>query len=68
MQPENNYLDMKAYKSSNIDILHIEVMNLENRKKKKRWNDNLPANKAYIQKFYKKPEKEINKMENEADI
>ncbi len=30
------------------------------------WDDNLPANKEYIKKFYKKSEKEIKNQEGEG--
>lgn len=32
------------------------------------WDDNLPANKEYIKKFYKKSEKEIKDQKNEGEI
>ncbi|MDK2800508.1 MAG: hypothetical protein PWP27_386 [Clostridiales bacterium] len=38
----------------------------DNIKDKQRWDENLPGNKAYIQKFYKKSEKEIKNMTGEG--
>lgn len=32
------------------------------------WDDNLPKNKEYIKKFFRKPEKEIKKQEDEGKI
>lgn len=32
------------------------------------WDDNLPKNKEYIQKFFKKSEKEIKKQEGEGKV
>ncbi|MCX7745601.1 MAG: hypothetical protein N2645_01745 [Clostridia bacterium] len=32
------------------------------------WDDNLPKNKEYIKKFYKKSEKEIKAQEGEGKI
>ncbi|MDP4091793.1 MAG: hypothetical protein Q8920_00355 [Bacillota bacterium] len=32
------------------------------------WDDNLPGNKKYIKKFYKKSEKEIKRQEGESKI
>lgn len=32
------------------------------------WDENLPGNKAYIQKFFKKSEKEIKEMTNEGNV
>jgi hypothetical protein len=32
------------------------------------WDDNLPKNKQYIKKFYKKSEKQIKKQEGESEI
>jgi len=37
-------------------------------KNKHPWDDNLPKNKKYIKKFYKKTEKEIKKLEGEGKI
>lgn len=37
-------------------------------KDKQRWDENLPKNKEYIQKFYRKSEKEIKKMTGESEI
>lgn len=35
---------------------------------KKKVDENLPKNKAYIEKFYKKSEAEIKKQENEGKV
>lgn len=32
------------------------------------WDDNLPKNKEYIKKFFKKSEAEIKKQQNEGKI
>lgn len=32
------------------------------------WDDNLPKNKEYIKRFYKKSEKEIKKQEGEGKL
>jgi hypothetical protein len=45
-------------------------MNTDLNKKDKNppWDDNLPKNKEYIQKFYKKSEREIKQQENEGKV
>jgi hypothetical protein len=35
---------------------------------KKNWDDNLPKNKQYIKKFYKKSEDEIKQQEGEGKV
>ena len=32
------------------------------------WDDNLPGNKRYIKKFYKKSEKDIKEQEGEGKV
>lgn len=36
--------------------------------KKKKTDDNLPKNKEYIEKFYKKSEAEIKKQQDEGKV
>lgn len=44
------------------------VQATNNRDPEHPWDDNLPKNKEYIQKFYKKSEQEIKQQENEGKI
>lgn len=43
-------------------------MHLKIKRKGHLWDDNLPQNKRYIQKFYKKSEAEIKKQQGEGKV